>query len=230
MPDSADFVIPPPTQVAVPVAGGGRFPVRRVFCVGRNYADHAREMGNDPDIEPPVFFTKPADAVTLDHDIPLDRVSKQLDYEAELVVAIGSAGRDIPASAALDHVFGYSVGCDLTRRDLQREAKDTGRPWDMAKAFDQSAPIAAIRRISEIGHPKSAALTLSVNGVQRQKGDIDQMMWSVADIIAYLSRFVALLPGDLIFTGTPAGVGPLKQGDHVEIEAAGIAKFDFRMI
>lgn len=230
MSSSANFVIDPPVATSVPVAGGGLFPVRRVFCVGRNYADHAREMGNNPDIEPPVFFTKPADAVTIREAIPLDQVSKQLDYEAELVVAIGSGGNDIPAATALDHVYGYSVGCDLTRRDLQKEAKNEGRPWDMAKGFDLSAPIAAIRAVSEIGHPRSVALTLAVNGVERQKGNIDQMIWSVADIIAYLSRFVALAPGDLIFTGTPAGVGPLKRGDHVEIEAAGIAKFHFQMI
>jgi fumarylpyruvate hydrolase len=227
---TAPFVVAAAPAVTVPVEGGGLFPVRRVFCVGRNYADHAREMGGDPSHEPPFFFTKPADAVTLAAEVPLDRVSRQLEYEAELVVAIGKGGAGIATKDALDHVYGYSVGCDLTRRDLQAEAKKAGRPWDMAKGFDLSAPIAPIRPAAIIGHPKSGALTLAVNGVRKQNGDIAQMTWPVADSIAFLSGFVALAPGDLIYTGTPAGVGPLAKGDLVEIHAAGIADLRFTMI
>ncbi len=224
------LVFPAAAAVTVPVVGGGLFPVRRVFCVGRNYAEHAREMGGDPTREPPFFFTKPADAVTLLSDIPFDSVSQRLEYEAELVVAIGSGGRDIAADRSLGHVYGYSVGCDLTRRDLQAEAKKAGRPWDMAKAFDLSAPLAPIEPVSRIGHPSAAALTLTVNGAIRQQGDISQMTWGVADIIATLSRFVALAPGDLIFTGTPAGVGPLARGDLVVVAAAGIGRLEFRLV
>jgi len=224
------FVVPPAPAAAVPVKGGGQFPVRRVFCVGRNYAEHAREMGGDPTREPPFFFTKPADAVTLSPEIRLDRVSQMLEYEGELVVAIGKGGADIDAAEALDHVYGYSVGCDLTRRDLQGQAKKAGRPWDMAKGFDLSAPIAPIVPAAAIGHPKTGALTLKLNGEIRQNGDIGQMTWPVPDIIAFLSKFVALAPGDLIYTGTPAGVGKLVAGDRVEIEVEGVAKLAFTMI
>jgi len=224
------FVFPPAAVTSVPVEGCGLFPVRRVFCVGRNYAEHAREMGGDPTREPPFFFTKPADAVTLAAEIPMDRVSQRLEYEAELVVAIGKGGAEIPVSQALDHVYGYTVGCDLTRRDLQAEAKNAGRPWDMAKGFDLSAPIAAIRPVGQIGHPNSGPLTLSVNGVLKQNGDLSQMTWAVPDIIAFLSRLVTLAPGDLIYTGTPAGVGKLAKGDKVEIEAKTIARLSFTLI
>jgi fumarylpyruvate hydrolase len=224
------FVVPPAPVTSVPVEGGGRFPVRRVFCVGRNYAEHAKEMGGDPTREPPFFFTKPADAVTLAAEIPLDRVSQMLEYEGELVVAIGKGGADIDAASALDHVYGYSVGCDLTRRDLQGQAKKAGRPWDMAKGFDHSAPIATIVPAARIGHPKKGALTLRVNGELRQNGDISQMTWPVPDVVAFLSRLVALAPGDLIYTGTPAGVGKLAAGDLVEVAVEGVGKLSFKMI
>jgi fumarylpyruvate hydrolase len=223
-------VVPAVPPTLVPVIGGGLFPVRRVFCVGRNYADHALEMGGDPEREPPFFFTKPADAVTLAERIPFASETAQLEYEAELVVAIGTGGSDIAAGSALDHVFGYTVGCDLTRRDLQAAAKKAGRPWDMAKGFDQSAPLAPIMPASRLGHPSHAALTLAVNGVLKQQGDISQMTWPVPAVIAFLSRYVALVPGDLIFTGTPAGVGPLAKGDDVEINAAGIARLRFKIV
>jgi len=226
----SDYVVPAAPVTTVPVEGGGTFPVRRVFCVGRNYADHALEMGGDPTREPPFFFTKPADAVTLAAEIPTDRISKKFEYEAELVVAIGKGGSDIAASSALDHVYGYSVGCDLTRRDLQGEAKKAGRPWDMAKGFDNSAPIAPIQPAAKLGHPSRGALTLAVNGAIRQKGDISQMTWPVPDIIAFLSTLVALAPGDLIYTGTPAGVGPLVKGDKVEIACEGIAQLTFTLV
>jgi fumarylpyruvate hydrolase len=224
------FVVPAPTPASLPVAGGGVFPIRRVFCVGRNYADHAKEMGGDPTKEAPIFFTKPADAVTTLAEIPFDDSAGRLDYEGELVVALGKGGANIAAESALDHVYGYSVGCDLTRRDLQGQFKKAGQPWDMAKGFDLSAPTAPIQPASAIGHPTQAALTLSVNGAVKQQGDIEQMTWDVPHIIAFLSRLVALAPGDLIFTGTPAGVGPLQKGDVVTIAASGVAQLTFRLI
>jgi fumarylpyruvate hydrolase len=226
----SDYVIPAPPVTAVPVAGGGQFPVRRVFCVGRNYADHALEMGGDPTREPPFFFSKPSDAVTLATQLPTDPISKKFEHEAELVVAIGKGGSNIPANKALEHVYGYSVGCDLTRRDMQGEAKKAGRPWDMSKGFDNSAPIGEIKPASAIGHPSKGRLTLSVNGTVKQDGDISQMTWPVPDIVAFLSTLVALAPGDLIYTGTPAGVGPLVEGDKVEITCEGVATCTFTLV
>lgn len=223
------YVVPAAPQTVVPVAGGGQFPVRRVFCVGRNYADHAREMGSDPTREPPFFFAKPADAVTVATAIPTDKISKKLEFEGELVVAIGKGGANIKAGDALDHVYGYSVGCDLTRRDLQGEAKKTGRPWDMSKGFDNSGPVAPIQPASAIGHPAEGTLTLAVNGSVKQKGDISEMIWPVPDVIAFLSELVELAPGDLIFTGTPSGVGPIVKGDKVEIACAGVTSFSFTL-
>lgn len=225
-----DYVVPAFPVTTVPVAGGGQFPVRRVFCVGRNYADHALEMGGDPTREPPFFFSKPADAVTLAAEIPFDPISKKFEYEGELVVAIGKGGANIAAESALDHVYGYSVGCDLTRRDMQGEAKKAGRPWDMSKGFDNSAPIAPLQPAARIGHPAKGALTLSVNGGVKQKGDLSQMIWPVQDVVAFLSTLVALAPGDLIYTGTPSGVGPLAKGDKVEIACEGVTSFSFTLV
>jgi fumarylpyruvate hydrolase len=225
-----DYVIPAVPQTVVPVTGGGQFPVRRVFCVGRNYADHALEMGGDPTREAPFFFSKPADAVTLAAEIPADKISKKFEFEAELVVAIGKGGADISADKALDHVYGYSVGCDLTRRDMQGEAKKAGRPWDMSKGFDNSGPIAPIQPAAKIGHPAKGRLTLSVNGATKQDGDISQMIWPVPDIIAFLSQLVVLAPGDLIYTGTPAGVGPIVKGDKVEIVCDGVGTCAFKLV
>ena len=225
-----EYVVPAAPVTTVPVEGGGLFPVRRVFCVGRNYADHALEMGSDPTREPPFFFSKPGDAVTLAAEIPTDPISKKFEYEGELVVAIGKGGSNIAAETALSHVYGYSVGCDLTRRDLQGEAKKTGRPWDMSKGFDNSAPIAPLQPTAKIGHPAKGALTLSVNGAIKQKGDISQMIWPVPDVIAFLSTLVALAPGDLIYTGTPSGVGPLVKGDKVEIVCEGVATCTFTLV
>jgi fumarylpyruvate hydrolase len=210
------FAIPVPAVTTVPVVGGDLFPVRRIYCVGRNYAAHAREMGYDPDREPPFFFTKPSDAV-----VPTDSVvaypsqTKDYHHEVELVAAIGKGGQDIPVEQALDHVFGYAVGLDMTRRDLQSAAKKLARPWDMAKGFDASAPCAPITPVSVIGHPDKGAVWLTVNGEARQKGDLSELIWSVAETIAYLSGFVALQPGDLIFTGTPEGVGAVVKGDRL---------------
>jgi fumarylpyruvate hydrolase len=221
------FVFPPPAPTVLPVSGGGLFPIRRVYCVGRNYAEHAREMGSDPDREPPFFFAKPADAVTCGPKVPYPPQTNQVDHEGELVVAIGTAGADIDPAQALEHVYGYTVGCDLTRRDLQAEAKKTGRPWDMAKGFDCSAAVGVLHPASEIGHPDKGAISLTVNREEKQSGDLSQMIWSVAEIIAHLSRFVRLEAGDLIFTGTPSGVGPVVRGDRVEIRVAGVTSHVF---
>lgn len=226
-----EYVIAPPEQAAVPVAGGGSFPVRRIFCVGRNYAAHAREMGSDPDREPPFFFTKPADAVvTGGRDTPYPTLTANFHHEMELVVAIGRGGVEISAADALDLVFGYAAGLDLTRRDLQDEAKGARRPWDMSKGFDASAPIGEILPAAGIGHPAKGAITLKVNGQIRQRGDLADQIWPVPEIIAALSKLVRLAPGDLIFTGTPEGVGPLQRGDVLEGEIAGVGVVRSRIV
>ncbi len=209
----------------IPVEDGSAFPVRRIWCVGQNYADHAREMGGDPDRAPPFFFAKHADAVVPGGgqlDFPVQTAS--LHHEVELVAAIGQGGRDIDPAAALEHVFGYAVDLDMTRRDLQAEAKRLGRPWEFAKSFDQSCPIGTLAPASRIGHPRAGALTLSVGGEVRQSGDLSQMIWTVPDTIAFLSRHVTLLPGDLIMTGTPAGVGPVQPGDRLVGARAGVGE------
>jgi fumarylpyruvate hydrolase len=217
MPDAAAarFVIPPPAVPSVAVAGtDARFPVRRIICVGRNYAAHAREMGKDPDRDPPFFFLKPADAVVDDGaTVPYPPETSDFQYEIELVAAIGQAGADIPAERALDHVFGYAVGIDLTRRDLQLRAREQGRPWDWGKGFDLSAPCAPLHRVEEVGHPSKGRIWLSVNGAVKQDADLSELIWSVPEIISIASRSIALRPGDLIYTGTPAGVGPVHRGE-----------------
>jgi fumarylpyruvate hydrolase len=226
-----DFVIPPPPQAAVPVRGGRLFPVRRIFCVGRNYAEHSREMGGDPTREAPFFFTKPADALLVEGaDMPYPPATADLHHEMELVVAIGRAGAEIPESEALSYVFGYAAGLDMTRRDLQAEAKKHGRPWDMAKGFDASAPIGPLAPAAEIGHPARGRIRLSVNGETRQEGDLADMIWPVAAILAHLSRLVRLAPGDLVFTGTPAGVGPVRPGDRLEGEIEGVGRVVTRIV
>ncbi|UTD25719.1 fumarylacetoacetate hydrolase family protein [Bradyrhizobium sp. WD16] len=212
-----DFVFTPPPQASVAMAGeAARFPVRRIFCVGRNYAAHAREMGKDPDREPPFFFTKPADAVVdSGATIPYPPETANFHYEIELIVAIGGGGADIRPEAALDHVFAYGVGIDLTRRDLQFEARDKGRPWDWGKAFDRSAPIAPLHRVANVGHPAKGRIWLAVNGAVKQDADLAELIWPVPDIISILSRSMTIRPGDLIMTGTPAGVGAIVPGDKV---------------
>ncbi|WP_114394855.1 fumarylacetoacetate hydrolase family protein [Oleisolibacter albus] len=226
------FVIAAPDQPSLAVAGGdGRFPVRRIYCVGRNYADHAREMGADPVREPPFFFMKPADAVMPDGaDIPYPPGTANLHHEVELVAAIGATGRDVAVEKALDLVWGYGVGNDLTRRDLQGQAKAKGHPWDVGKGFDHSAPVSPLRPVTEIGHPATGAIALSVNGTLRQQGDLGDMIWSVAEIIAHLSRLFVLQPGDLIFTGTPAGVGAVVAGDVIEASIAGVGRLRNRVV
>src|SRR6188768_401551 len=220
-----NYAFPVPVVPSVPVAGTDvGFPVRRIYCVGRNYAEHAREMGFEPEREPPFFFTKPADAIALDGaTIAYALATQNLHHEIELVAAIGKSGVNIARESALEHVYGYAVGIDMTRRDLQLAARDKGRPWDVGKAFDESAPISAIRRASEIGHPESGAIRLSVNGVERQSSDLKQLLWPVADLIVELSKLFELRPGDLIYTGTPAGVGPVRSGDELygQIERVG---------
>jgi fumarylpyruvate hydrolase len=212
-----DFAFSPAAVPSVEIAGTSqRFPVHRIYCVGRNYADHAREMGVDPNREPPTFFTKPADAVIANGaSVPYPPRTANLQHEIELVVAIGHAGRSIAASDALKHVLGYAAGNDLTRRDLQQASKAKGLPWDTGKAFDFSAPIAAIRPASR-GHLERGRIWLAVNGEIRQQSDISEMIWSVPEVIAELSSLFELRPGDLIYTGTPAGVGQVKPGDRLE--------------
>jgi fumarylpyruvate hydrolase len=226
-----NYVIAPPAVTAVPVAGGGLFPVRRVFCVGRNYAEHTREMGGDPDREEPFFFTKPADALLINGaDMPYPTKTKDLHHEMELVVAIGTGGKDIAEADALSHVFGYAAGLDMTRRDLQAAAKKGGKPWDMAKGFDFSGPIGEIAHASHIGHPSAGKIELVVNGVPRQSSDLAKQIWNVPETIAYLSGLVELAAGDLIFTGTPEGVAAVVSGDVLEGEIAGVGSVRTRIV
>jgi len=224
-----DFCFAPQPQPSVAIAGSDqRFPVRRIFCVGRNYAAHAREMGKYPDRDPPFFFMKPADAVIDDcGPVPYPPLTENLHHEIELVVAIGKPGADIPADKALDHVWGYGVGVDLTRRDLQEEAKKHARPWDWSKGFDNSAVCAALQPVAKAGNLAKGRIWLSVNGEQRQTGDLADLIWPVPNVIAFASQSMALQAGDLIFTGTPAGVGAIKPGDKVEGGIDGLGKIEF---
>ncbi|MEO0866751.1 MAG: fumarylacetoacetate hydrolase family protein [Pseudomonadota bacterium] len=223
-----DYVFPPAPQASVAVAGtAARFPVRRIFCVGRNYAAHAREFGNDPDREPPFFFTKPADAVVdAPGTVAYPPLTSDLHHEIELVVAIGTGGADIAADAALNHVWGAAVGIDFTRRDLQAEAKQMRRPWDWSKAFDQSAPLSSIIPINQVTSVASGRIWGAVNGTIRQDADLADQIWPVADMLAFLSQSVALAPGDLVMTGTPAGVGPVQVGDVITAGIDGIAEIE----
>src|SRR5919109_865263 len=223
---STGYAIAAPAPTTVAVAGRDTvFPVARVFCVGRNYAEHAIEMGHDPDREPPFFFMKPADAVVPPGRLPFPVQTQELHHEVEL----GKGGRGIAEDEALDHVFGYAAGLDMTRRDLQAAAKKAGRPWDMAKGFDQSAPMGSIRAVDDIGHPTQGAVWLRVNGDPRQDGDLDQQIWTVPETIGYLSTLVTLRPGDLIMTGTPKGVGRVEPGDQLEghIDGVGNLKISY---
>ena len=223
-------VIPVWQIPSVPVHGeSAAFPVRRIYCVGRNYAAHAREMGADPTREEPFFFTKPADAIVLDGaTLPYPPATRNLHHEIELVVALKGGGANVPADQALALVYGYAVGLDMTRRDLQNAAKAAGKPWDMGKGFDRSAPITAIRPAAAIGHPSNGAVWLKVNGAMKQTGDLSDLIWSVPETIAYLSGLVELAPGDLIFTGTPEGVGPVVAGDLLEGHIDGVGDLTIR--
>jgi fumarylpyruvate hydrolase len=223
--EDARYVIPPPARPSLPVRGSDRrFPIHRIYCVGRNYAAHAIEMGHDPDREPPFFFQKNPDTVVGDGaTIAYPDKTQDVHHEIELVVALATGGRDIPVTRALDCVYGYAVGLDLTRRDLQGEAKKLGRPWEVGKAFDNAAPCSEVVPAAEIGHPARGAIWLEVGGERRQAGDLEQMIWKVPEIISYLSGLFTLAPGDLIYSGTPAGVGPLQPGDrlHGAVEGVG---------
>jgi fumarylpyruvate hydrolase len=220
---SAGYAITAPPITTVAIAGAdAAFPVARVYCVGRNYAEHSIEMGHDPDREPPFFFMKPADAVVPPGRLPFPTGTRELHHEIELVVALAAGGREIAAERALDHVFGYAVGLDMTRRDLQAAAKKAGRPWEMAKGFDQSAPTGSIRTVEDIGHPTEGSIWLRVNGEPRQEGDLNQQIWTVPETISHLSTLVTLRPGDLIMTGTPKGVGPVEPGDQLEGHVDGV--------
>jgi len=210
------LVFPHDPPVSAPVHGGGAVPINRIFCVGRNYADHAREMGRDPDREPPFFFTKWPSAVTPSGvDIAYPPGTGNLHHEVELCAVIGTAGADIVPAEAPAYVFGYCVGLDMTRRDLQLDARAKGRPWDTGKNFDESAPLGPIHRAAQIGHPAAGAIRLTVNGEARQDADLAELIWPVADVVAILSTLYTLRPGDLIMTGTPAGVGPVVPGDRL---------------
>jgi fumarylpyruvate hydrolase len=224
-------VFAPAPPVSLPVEGSAlRFPLHRIYCVGRNYADHAIEMGGDPDKEPPFFFQKNIDNVVLaDGAFPYPAKTADVHHEIELVVAIGKGGTDIPVASALDHVFGYAVGLDMTRRDLQGEAKKHGRPWEVGKAFEHSAPCGPIHPASRVGHPKAGRIWLTVNGAARQSGDLNQLIWKVPEMVAYLSGYFALRPGDLIMSGTPAGVGPVTRGDVLEGGIDGLGRLTVKV-
>jgi fumarylpyruvate hydrolase len=218
------YAIDFPGVITLPVEGSqSAFPVGRIYCVGRNYAEHAREMGHDPDREPPFFFMKPADAIVSNGaTIPFPQMTKDLHHEIEMIVAIGKGGADIAVDKALDHVFGYGVGLDMTRRDLQGEAKKMGRPWEMGKAFDHSAPCTALKVVAQVGHPAKGAIWLKVNGEVKQTGDLADLIWNIPETISYLSHLVTLRPGDIIMSGTPAGVGPVQRGDRLEGHVEGV--------
>jgi fumarylpyruvate hydrolase len=225
------YVIPPPPVVCLLIRDSADlFPVHRIFCVARNYAEHAREMGHDPDRDPPFFFSKPADALITDGRFPYSAQSQNVHHELELVVALAEGAYEIPPERALDRIFGYAVGLDMTRRDRQEEARKMGRPWDSAKAFDHSAPCSAIVPVSAIGHPERGSIRLEVNGELRQDGDLAQMIWKTPEVIAYLSGLFTLAPGDLIFTGTPKGVGPVQRGDRLEGRIEGVGEFRVEVV
>jgi fumarylpyruvate hydrolase len=231
------FVVTPMSIVGLPVSGtDGLFPVRRVYCVGRNYAAHAREMGFDPDREPPFFFCKPNDDASVvpvpagsTATLPYPSLTKNYHFEAELVVAIGKGGRDIAIADAASHIYGYAVGLDMTRRDLQIAAREKGRPWEVGKAFDYSAPVGPIRRLEDGGAITSGSITLEVDGQRRQASDITHLIWSVDEVIANLSTLFALEPGDLIFTGTPDGVGAVNAGQAITVHIDGLPRLDVRI-
>ncbi len=232
MTENGAYVFPPLPRASLPVRGTGKlFPVHRIYCVGRNYAEHAIEMGHDPTREPPFFFQKnPDNLIPGGGDFPYPDKSADVHYEFELVVALGAGGRDVPVAEALGLVYGYAAGLDMTRRDLQGEAKKLGRPWDVGKAFERSAPCSEIVPASRIGHPDKGAVRLALNGAVRQQGDLAQMIWKVPEMISILSGLFELRPGDLIFSGTPAGVGPVARGDLLEGAIEGVAELTVRVV
>lgn len=230
------YVFTPPPIAAIPVIDSEQlFAVRRVYCVGRNYAAHAREMGHDPDREPPFFFCKPADAIRPVkpgeiYAFAYPTITQNLHYEGELVAVIGKTGSNIPAENAFEHIWGYAVGLDMTRRDLQNQMKNMGRPWEIGKAFDGSAPIGPIYPVSKVGHITSGAIWLTVNDVEKQRSDISDLIWSVAETIAHLSTLFTLEPGDIIFTGTPEGVGKVVPGDKIKVGVEQLGELNIEIV
>lgn len=227
----AGYVVQPLPVPTLPVQGSDKlFPIHRVYCVGRNYAEHAIEMGHDPSKEPPFFFQKNPDNIVTDGNFPYPTKSSDVHHEIEMVVALSKGGSNIPVESALEHVFGYGVGLDMTRRDLQGEAKKLGRPWEVGKAFEASAPCGPLVPASEIGHPTDGEVSLKVNGEVRQTGNLNQLIWKVPEMISYLSGLFTLQPGDIIMTGTPAGVGAVVRGDVLEGYVEGVGKIEVRVI
>ncbi|MGD9668451.1 MAG: fumarylacetoacetate hydrolase family protein [Hyphomicrobiaceae bacterium] len=224
------YAFPPPANAALPIAGSDLlFPVHRVYCIGRNYAEHAREMGHDPDREPPFFFQKNPDNLRVDGVFPYPRLSNDVQFEVEMAVLLESGGKDIATERALEHVFGYAVALDMTRRDLQGAAKKLGRPWEVGKAFEDSAPCGLVHRVGDVGHPTRGEIALDLNGTRKQTGDLSQMIWSVPEQISILSRYFELRAGDVILTGTPAGVGRVTIGDLLHCHVAGLSSMDVRV-
>ena len=218
-----DYIFKPASQVSLPIRGiDAQFPVRRIYCIGRNYADHAIEMGHDPDREAPFFFQKNAQNIDISGTFPYPPQTSDVHHEIELVVALKSGGANIGESDALQHVYGYAVALDMTRRDLQGEAKKTGRPWEIGKAFERSAPMSALVPVADTGYLDAGRISLSINGEMRQDGDLNQMIWKVPEMISYLSRFYDIAAGDLIMSGTPAGVGPVEKGDVLTGDIEGL--------
>jgi fumarylpyruvate hydrolase len=228
---ASNYVIKPPAIAVLPVAGSDRqFPVHRVYCVGRNYAAHAVEMGHDPNKEPPFFFQKNPDNLDTSGQFPYPPASSDVHHEIEMMVALKSGGRGIPLEKALDCVYGYGVALDMTRRDLQGKAKEMGRPWEVGKAFEASAPCGALVPAEKIGHPSQGAVWLDVNGERKQTGDLNQMIWKVPEMISYLSGLFTLMPGDVILSGTPAGVGAVNRGDVLHGHVDGIGEIEVRVV
>ncbi len=226
-----EYAIETPTVVTVPVAGSDKlFPVRRVYCIGRNYAAHAIEMGHDPNREAPFFFQKNPDNLDTSGEFPYPPHSSDVHHEAEIAVMLKSGGTNIPVDKALDHVFGYALSLDMTRRDLQGEQKKMGRPWEIGKAFERSAPVGPIHTVEEVGHPSEGSITLKVNGELRQEGDLNQMIWKVPEMISYLSEYFELAPGDVILSGTPSGVAAVEKGDVMEIACEGLGSMTVKVI
>jgi fumarylpyruvate hydrolase len=226
----SSYVIQTPPVVSIPVAGGSAFPVRRVYCIGRNYAAHTIEMGHDPNREPPFFFQKNPNNLDASGEFPYPPHSSDVHHEVELVVALKSGGTNIDVKDALDHVWGYAVSLDMTRRDLQGEAKKLGRPWEIGKAFERSGPVGPLMPVSEVGHLDHGRIELKVNGRVTQEGDMNQMIWKVPEMISYLSEYFELAPGDIIMSGTPSGVGPVSKGDTMEASIEGLGSLTVKVV
>jgi len=226
----SDYVIPVPKIPTIPVVGGGEFPVRRVYCVGRNYAAHSIEMGDDPERDPPFFFQKNPDNLDASGEFPYPPQTADVHHEVEMAVALKKGGTNIPVSEALEHVYGYAPCLDMTRRDLQGEAKAKGRPWEIGKAFERSGPIGPLQTVFQIGHPANGRVELLVNGEVKQEGDLNQMIWKVPEMISHLSDYFELQPGDVIMSGTPAGVGPIVKGDVMLVNITGLETLTVKVV